>query len=139
MAVIARTAAQIGLIYPDKALVIDMIATEAVAAGQAVYQATTGKVGLAGAAAAGKQQFRGIALRAAAAGAVVPVLKEGHIYGYTVASVNGDAPLYLSDTLGALDDGPGTMTVVAGRVTILPDGNATKVAYISAEWGRIWA
>lgn len=137
MTAIALTAAQIGRARPDDDEVIDVIAAEAVTPGQAAYQATTGRFGIADANVSGKQQFRGIFLKAAAAGAVVPLLKRGAVYGFTVSSLNGDAPLYLSDTAGALDDGAGTMTVIAGRVTALTDG--TKIAYIDAEWSRIWA
>lgn len=139
MADIALTATQIGVVYPHKATIVDMIAAEAITAGQAVYQTAAGKAGVADANVAGKQQIRGIALKGGAAGAVIPVLKEGHVYGFTVSGEDGDQALYLSDTAGALADAAGTLTVVAGRVTALPDGNATKVAYIEAQWSTIWA
>jgi len=117
--------------------VYDLVASAAVTAGQAVYQTSAGKVAPADANAAGKQQFRGIALKAAGAGEPVSVLKEGHCYGFGVSALNADALLYLSDTEGALADGAGTMTVIAGRVFALPDG--TKIAYISADWLRAWS
>lgn len=137
MTVIAVTAAQVGRIRPDDDEVMDVIAAEAVTAGQAAYQLTTGRFGLADANAAGRQQFRGVFLKNAAAGGVVPVLKRGMVYGLGVSAMNGDAPLYLSDTAGALDDAAGTMTVIAGRVMTLTTGE--KIAYIDAEWSRIWA
>lgn len=136
---LALTAAQIGAVYPDKAEIIDMIATEAIAAGEAVYRLTTGKAGVADANAAGKQQCRGVALRAAAAGQVVPVLKRGHVYGYTVSGTNADVSLYLSDTAGDIATSAGTLTVVVGRVVVLPDGNLTKVVYIDINEATIWA
>ena len=139
MADIALTAAQVAACYPEKAEIIDMIAVEAITQGQAVYQTTAGKAGVADANGAGKQQFRGIALNAAGAGQAVSVLKNGHCYGFTVSSLNGDALLYLSDTAGALADANGTMTVDCGRVTCLPDGNLTKVVYVAADWLRAWS
>jgi methyl coenzyme M reductase beta subunit len=105
-----------------------------------VYVLTTGKVGVADANASGKQQFRGIALAAAAAGQAVSVLKRGHVYGFTVSGLNADALVYLSDTAGALGDAAGTMTVNCGRVMCLPDGaTLTKVLYIEADWLRAWS
>ena len=138
MADIALTAAQIGACFPDKAEITDMIAAAAITAGQAVYQDTNGKAGVADANASGKQQFRGIALHAAGAGQAVSVLVRGHVYGFTISGMNGDALAYLSDTAGALADANGTMNVQCGRVTCLPDGNLTKVVYIAADWLRAW-
>ena len=136
MADITVTASQVGIVYPN-AVIYDFVASAAVTAGQAVYQTSTGKVAPADANAAGKQQFRGIALKGAAAGEAVSVLKEGHVYGFGVSGLNADALIYLSDTEGALADGAGTMTVIAGRVFALPDG--TKVLYILADWLRAWS
>jgi hypothetical protein len=138
MADIALTAAKIGLVFPDKAEVTDMIATEAITAGQAVYQLTTGKCGVADANAAGKQQFRGIALNGGGAGQAISVLIRGHVYGFTISGLNADAIAYLSDTAGALADAAGTMTVICGRVTSLTDSGLTKVLYICADWLRSW-
>ena len=139
MAVIALTAAQIAAIFPDKAEITDMIAAAAITAGQAVYQDTNGKAGVADANASGCQQFRGIALNAAGAGQAVSVLVRGHVAGFTVSGMNGDALAYLSDTAGALDTANGTMTVNCGRVTCLTDSNLTKVLYICADWLRTWS
>jgi hypothetical protein len=140
MADIALTAAQIALIYPQWAEVYDVVVTEAVTAGQAIYQLTTGKFGVADANAAGKQQFRGIALKAAGANGAVTLLKRGHCYGFTVSGLNADVPLYLSDTAGALADAAGTLSVICGRVVAMPNlPTLTKVVYIDADWLRIWA
>lgn len=139
MADIALTANRVQVIFPDKAEIFDFIAVEAITKGQAVYQTTAGKVGVADANAAGKQQFRGIALNSASAGRAVSVLKKGHVAGFTVSGVNGDAPLYLSDTAGSLSDTVGTMTVNVGRVVGLTDKDNTRVAYIDADWLRTWA
>ncbi len=140
MADIALTAAQIAVVFPQEAEIVDVTLTEAVTKGQAGYQLTTGKFGVADANAAGKQQFRGIFLKAGAAGQVVPLLKRGHVYGFTVAAMNGDAIAYLSDTAGALADAAGTMTVNVGRIVGLTDhGVFTKVLFVDADWLRAWA
>lgn len=137
MTAIAVTTAQAGEVHPQNNEVISVRVIEAVTALEAAYQAATG-FGIADANASGKQQFRGVYLQAGAAGDVVRLLKRGAVYGYTVSALDGDAPLYLSDTAGDLDDSAGTMTVVCGRVLLLPD-NSTKVAYIDAQWAQIWA
>lgn len=135
---IALTAAKIGAVY-DTAEIIDMIAAAAITKGQAVYQTTSGTVGVADANDSGKEQFRGIALEAASIGKVVPVLKRGHIYGFTLTSQTHDDQLLLSDTPGVIADSNGTMTVPVGRVVALPDSSLTKVAYIEADWATQWS
>lgn len=139
MADITVTAAQVAALFPEKAEIVDMIAAEAITAGLAVYQDTNGKAGIADANASGKQQFRGIALNAAGAGQAVSVLVRGHVAGFAVSGMNGDAIAYLSDTAGALADAHGTMTVNAGRVACLTDSSLTKVLYICADWLRAWS
>jgi hypothetical protein len=137
MADIVVTATQVGVVYSVHPEIVDVIATEAVTAGDTAYQLSTGKFGIADANAAGKQQFRGIFLKTVGAGQVVPVLKEGFVSGFTVSALNGDAILYLSDTVGKLADGAGTMTVNCGRVFTTPD--LTKLVYIAADWLRAWS
>lgn len=139
MADIALTAAQIAVVFPRWAEIHDFVAAEAITKGQALYQLSTGKVGVADANAAGKQQFRGIALNKAGAGQAVSVLKKGHVAGFTVSGLNADAQAFLSDTAGALADAAGTLSVAAGRVVSLPDSDQTKVLYIDADWLRQWA
>ncbi len=139
MSAIALTAAQIAPTHPETAELYDLIAAEAITAGQAVYLTSTGKAGVADANAAGKQQFRGIATKSVGAGQPVSILKKGHVGGFTVSGMAYDAPAYLSDTAGALDTAAGTMTVPCGRVTALSDPNRTKVLYIDADWITTWA
>ena len=139
MADITVTAAQVAALFPEKAEIVDMIAAEAITAGLAVYQDTNGKAGIADANASGKQQFRGIALNAAGAGQAVSVLVRGHVAGFAVSGMNGDAIAYLSDTAGALGTTNGTMTVNCGRVACLTDSSLTKVLYICADWLRAWS
>ena len=139
MADIALTATQVAACFPDKAEIVDMIAASTITQGQALYQTTAGKAAPADANASGLQQFRGIALNAAGAGQAVSVLVRGHVAGYTVSGMNGDALVYLSDTVGVLADANGTMNVQCGRVTCLPDGSLTKVIFICADWLRAWS
>ncbi len=139
MADITLTAAQVGVIFPDKAIIVDFIAGETITKGQAVYLLSTGKIGVAGAATAGKEQFRGIALNSAGAGKAVSVLAKGHVYGFGVSALNADVAVFLSDTAGALADAASvTKTVNCGRVVALPDNGLTKVLYIQADWLRVW-
>lgn len=139
MADITVTAAQIGVLFPDKAEIFSMIAGATITAGQAVYLTSSGTVDLADANGSGTLQFRGIALNGATAGNVVDVLKKGHCYGFTVSGVAYDAPLFVSNTAGALADAAGGTSINAGRVMALTDNGKTKVVYIEADWLRTWA
>ena len=131
------TAAKVGRVFPQNDEVISVKLYETVTAGQAAYQTTAGLFGLCDTNAAGLQQFRGVFLQGGGAGQTVPMLKRGCVEGLGVSSLNGDAVIYASDTAGALADAAGTLTVVAGRVFVLPNGS--KVAYIDAQWAQIWA
>jgi hypothetical protein len=140
MADIALTAAKIAPVDPDEAEIYDVIATETITAGQALYQVTTtGKFGVADANAAGKQQIRGIALNGGGAGQAISMLKRGRIAGFTLTNQNYDDIVYLSDTAGSLADGAGTMTVRCGRVVALSDASLTKVIYFDADWRSNWS
>lgn len=139
MADLTVTAAQVGLVDPMKAEVHTGIAAEAITKGQAVYQTTSGTIGVADANVANKQQIRGVALNAVAAGQAVDYVKRGAIYGYTLSSQDYDDPIYLSDTAGALADANGTLTVPCGLVIGLPDKDKTKVVYLECRWGADWA
>lgn len=139
MADISVTAAQVAVVFPHTAEIYDFIAAEAITAGQAVYQLTTGKVGVADANAAGKEQVRGIALKTVGAGQAVSVLKQGVVDGFSLTSLNADAILYLSDNAGALADTASvTKTVRVGRVIRMSDANLTKALYVQADWMNNW-
>jgi hypothetical protein len=129
----------VSLVQSQMAEIFDMIAAEAIAAGQPVYENNAGKAGVADANAAGKQQFRGIALKAAAAGKACPILKRGFLSGYDLSGVAYDGPLFLSDTAGSIADAAGTMTVNVGRVFQKTDPDLTKILYVEADWLRTWA
>jgi len=139
MADITCTAAQVGNAFPGRSDVFDGILTEAVTAGEPVYQLSTGKYGRADANAAGKQQVRGIALKTGAANQAVPIMRRGYLTGYTLSGMNYDAKAYLSDTVGSLADAAGTMTVPVGRVAALTDSSLTKVLYVDIDWLTTWA
>lgn len=138
MADITVTAAKVGLIDPQNADVSSHIATETITKGQAVYILTTGKVGVADANAAGKQQFRGIALNGGGAGQAIDVVHDGLVSGFTVTG-NANALLYLSDTAGALADAAGTMTVAAARILCMSDKDLTKVIRVFTQWEADWS
>ena len=139
MADITVTAAKVAVVFPHTAEIYDFIAAEAIAAGQAVYQLSTGKVGVADANAAGKEQVRGIALKSVGAGQAVSVLKQGIVEGFTLTALNADALAFLSDTAGALADTASvTKTVRCGRVIRLSDANLTKALYVQSDWMNNW-
>jgi predicted RecA/RadA family phage recombinase len=138
MAAITVTAAQVAAIFPHKAEVFPAVAGEAITAGAPVALTTSGWVN-ADANGSGLQQVRGVALNTAGAGQAVDILKRGHLAGATVSSLANDAIIYLSDTVGRLDDSAGTMTVRIGRVVPLSDASATKVIYVDCDWSTVWS
>lgn len=92
---------------------------EAVNPGQAARLATaTGKFTKANATTAPEARIYGIATGGLAntSGQPVTAIKKGVIDGYDLSGLNYDAPVYLSDTDGALDTAAGTVSVVVGRV-----------------------
>lgn len=126
-------------VFATKNDVFQLIAAEAITKGQVVYQTTAGKAGVADANASGKQQARGIALHAAAAGEPVAILRRGYVAGYALSGVAYDSAVYLSDTAGSLDDSAGTMTVICGRVEALTDPDLTKVLFVDFDHLRAWS
>lgn len=136
MTAIALTAARVAPVFPEKAEIISMIAGATITKGQALYQNTSGKAALADAnAGSGAYDFVGIALDGAVAGQAISVLKRGAVYGYTLTSQAYDAPIYLSDTAGGLDDAPSATNPVAiGKVWPMTDGSLTKVLYVEAQF-----
>jgi hypothetical protein len=110
-------------------------ATEAITAGQTGYILTTGKVGVADANAAGKQQTRVIAFEDVASGAWGRFIGPGAIIaGYTTAA-NYDDPLFQSDTAGAIADAAGTLSVPIGLVYPVAGAAGTeKAIYFSPRY-----
>ena len=139
MADIAITAAQVAAIDPLQAEIHSFVAASTVTPGQIVYITTSGTVAPADANAAGLQQARGVALNGGGAGQAIGVLKRGRCAGFTLTQ-DASVPLYLSDTVGALEDGGAeTMVVPCGIVICMPDKDATKVFYADFRWGPDWA
>lgn len=140
MADIVVTSAAVGVavVNPENAEILHVVANAdaEITMGDALYQDTSGTYGLADANAAGKQQFRGIALQSVAAGMALNMLKQGILSGYTLATY--DDEIYLSDTAGALSTTPGTLLVKCGKVMGLSDPDLTEVAYIRANWLVEW-
>ena len=139
MADLTVTAAKVGPVDVGKAEIYSWIAAETITAGKAVYQTTSGTVGVADANVANKQQCRGIALNGGGAGQAIDVLRRGRVYGYTLSDQTYDDPIFLSDTAGALADAAGTLEVPVGLVVPLPDKDLTKVLYIDCRYGADYA
>jgi hypothetical protein len=136
MADITVTAAEVAVVFPDWAEIYNVIAAEAITAGQALYQKTDGTYALADASFENSAQVRGIALEPASVGEGLSMLKEGIIAGFSLATY--DDPVYLSDTAGALSTTAGTVLVRVGRVMGLADRDLTEVLYVEADWLRRW-
>lgn len=137
MAEITFTAAQIAPVDATKCVIRSYLAGETISKGQAVYILDAGTIGLADSDAAGKHQFRGIALNGGAAGQAVEVLQEGEIYGFTLAGV-ADSLAYLSDTAGKIDTAVCVNDIKVGRVVCLTDGSLTKVLRVFVQWEADW-
>lgn len=96
---------------------VTLPAAEAITAGQAVRLDTSnGKFTKANATTAAEARFFGIALKSAAAGEPLTVLRSGIIDGFTLTSQAYDAAVYLNDTDGVIGDAAGTVSTVIGRV-----------------------
>lgn len=142
MAAIVVTAARVSPVYPNSTstLIRDCTALEAITQGQSVYlDPTTGKVGLCDANASGKEQFYGIALKAAAAaGETLKVLIRGEVYGFTLAG-NYASLVYQGDTAGELADAASaTKTVQVGKVVPINDSSKSKVLFVTGDLLRNW-
>jgi hypothetical protein len=92
---------------------------EVVNPGQAArFDTATGRFTKANGTTAPEGRVYGIATggRANVAGQPVTVIKKGVIDGFDLSGLAYDAPVYLSDTDGALDTAAGTVPIVVGRV-----------------------
>lgn len=140
MADLTVTAAQVAAVYPEKAVILQKTVSATVTAGQTLYQDTAGKAALADANVAGSQQTRYMALEGGASGDSISVLKEGHVYGFTLTSQAYDAPLFQSDTAGAIADAAGTLSVPVGTVEGIDQGGTiTKVLYFNPRYREDYA
>lgn len=134
MADIALTSAQVRAINPDEAEFHNAEAGEALTKGDIVYFNTAGKAIKADGSAAGTANARGVAMETVGSGQAVSILKRGLCAGFTVAALNADVQVFISDTAGKLADAGGTVAVPAGRVAIMLDKDNTKVVYFDFDW-----
>ena len=124
---LALTAAKIALVNPQDAEVDFVICAVAVTTGQSLFVDTDGKADLADANVSGAQQTRHLALEAGAIGQSISVLTRGRVFGFTITQAY-DAPIFQSDTAGALADSAGSLTVPIGIIkAISDDPTLTKV------------
>lgn len=134
MAQVATTAAQITLVYPQKAEVYDKIAAVAITAGETVYVNTAGRAGKGDASSATTLKQSGMALNSAAAGKAVSILKRGHVAGVTVSGMDVGAVVYFSDDAGQLADAAGTVSKAIGVVDATSEPTPTKLLYVDQTW-----
>lgn len=136
MADLTVTALNVGVPFPEQSEIYAGTLVEDMTAGQVCYFDSNGKLGVADANAAGKQQGRGIVLKDGKAGETVDFIKKGFVSGFTITQAY-DAPLFVSDTAGALADAAGTLTVPCGRVAMRNDfPTLTKQVYVDFDWSQ---
>jgi hypothetical protein len=135
MTVITRTKAQVSPVFQQQAEILDIIASVAVEAGEAVTIGTDGQLDLAiGNTGGNAASCRGIALQDGAIGDVVPVLKRGGLEGFAVSALDADAPVFVSATAGELDDSAAAVSKQVGVVYQLTNGD--KIIYIDVPWNN---
>jgi hypothetical protein len=133
------TASRIATNYSEECRVRPHKAAEALTPGVPVYYTAAGTAGVADANAAGRQQCRGICLDYVAAGETARILEDGWCDGFDLSGLARDAPVYLSDTAGALATAAGTMSVVVGRVDFYNDSAKTKTLRVYGNYPLNWA
>lgn len=134
MANIALTAAKVAPVFtdPGHCEIYNVIVGETVTIGQVLCWHTTTHMLLADGNDAALDEPMAIALSAGVAGQVIPVLKRGCCYGFTVAAVNVGAKITLTDTPGTMESaGTGEE---CGCVWALSDG--TRVIYFDFYAGQ---
>lgn len=140
MADIALTTAQVRPINPAESEFFNALSAVALIKGDIVYFDTAGKANLADGSAAGTANARGVAMDTVGANQAVSILKRGLCAGFTVAALNGDVQVFISDTARKLADAAGTVAVPAGRVQIMNDNpDLTKVIYFDFDWLTAYA
>ena len=137
MADLAITVANISVIKPEDAEIVQVVVAETVTAGQPLFFDSNGKGQLADANAAGERQARCLTLEAGLANQSISCLKQGFVEGFTLTSQSFDDPIFLSDTVGVLADAAGTVTVPVGLVAPIAKDSSTisKILYLRFRWG----
>lgn len=144
MAAITVTPAKVAAARPnDHSTVIKpRMAAAALTMGQAVFVTSTGTVDLCDTSAAGKEQFRGIAMETVGGGQSVDVLEQGEVEGFDLSGIAFDGFVYAQDTAGVVGTTAGTKTVRIGRVvpTTTKDsaGNIKKLLFIKSDLLNNW-
>lgn len=141
MADLAITAANISVIKPEDAEIVQVIVAETVTAGQPLFFDSNGKGQLADANAAGEQQARCLTLEGGVANQSLSCLKQGFVEGFTLTDQSFDDPIFLSDSVGVLADAAGTLEVPVGLVAPIAKDSATisKILYLRFRWGADYA
>jgi hypothetical protein len=134
MTVIVSDPKNIGPIWPLEAEIRARIGAEKLTAGDVVFINANGKIAKASAAVAETAKFRGMCLQTSGA-QINDVLIRGEVGGLNISALAYDAPVYLSDTPGKLDDAPGTIPVVVGYVVPMSDKDFTKVLRLNGYSG----
>lgn len=107
------------------------IAAVAILKGQATYlDATLGTLKLTITTGTTGARLFGIACNDAAIGQALECVYEGLVFSHDVSALAYDAPVYLSDTAGALATAAGSHTSLVGRVMPITDGLGSKGIYI---------
>jgi hypothetical protein len=91
------------------------VAAAAITAGSPVFFDTNGKFAVSDANVSTADAVFGIATRTVAAGEALTVVRRGLMDGWSNLPAYG-APVYASDTAGALADAAGTLSIVVGYV-----------------------
>lgn len=133
---LAITTANIEVVKPEDAEIIQWCLAEAVTAGQPLFLDSDGKGQLADANAAGERQARCLSLQAGAAQQIISCLKRGYVEGFILTDQAFDDPIFLSDTVGVLADAAGTVTVPVGKIdAIVKDASTiSKILYLEFRW-----
>ena len=141
MADLAITVANIEVVKPEDAEIVQVVVAETVTAGQPIFFNSDGKGELADANAANEQQARALTLEAGNANQSISCLKQGYVEGFTLTDQSFDDPIFLSDTVGVLADAAGTLEVPVGLVSPIAKDSATisKVLYLRFRWGADYA
>lgn len=110
---------------------IELPASSAPTYGQAVFLNSSGVATLSDGSAAGTAICDGIIVEIQGRGATI--LSRGLLYGFNLSALAYGAPVYISDTAGALggDAGDATVDIIVGKVWRLSDKDATKVLFIN--------
>ena len=124
---IVVTTAKVGRPYTVDDSMVTITAGTTIAAGQAVYVDSNGKLAVSDASVVSTAKVDGIAVNSASAGQAVHVLRRGFIEGFAVSGMAYRDTVYLSDTAGALNTAAGTEPLVVGKILPL---DTTKYLYI---------